>query len=128
MKAVSLPKLKKKAQLVFNEFIRLRDAGLPCISCNHFKPLQAGHYFAVSTHDGLRYDEKNCNGECAGCNCFNESHLIGYDINLIDKIGGDEYVALIFRAANYKKFGRKFSRGDVEEIIRVYTEKIKLLK
>ena len=56
-KSVSLPKLKNKLQDIFNEFIRLRDAGQPCISCGENKPLQAGHYFAVKGYDSLRFDE-----------------------------------------------------------------------
>lgn len=32
-KAVSIPKLKAKCQLLCNEYVRLRDQGKPCISC-----------------------------------------------------------------------------------------------
>jgi len=71
MKKQSLPKLKAKAQIVFNEYIRKRDADLPCISCGEFKDnYQAGHYYAVGGFDGLRFDELNCNKECVRCNCF----------------------------------------------------------
>ena len=54
---VSLPKLKNKLEDIFNEFIRLRNAGQPCISCGERKTLQAGHYWAVGGYDGLRFDE-----------------------------------------------------------------------
>lgn len=78
----SLPKLKAKLQEIFNEYIRLRDKDRPCISCGEIKTLQAGHYWAVGGYDGLRFDEDNVHGECAGCNGFDDMHLIGYRDNL----------------------------------------------
>lgn len=87
---------------VFNAFIRQRDYHLPCISCNQHKELQAGHYFAVSGYKALRFDERNVNGECAGCNCFDESHLIRYGINLKRKIGELDYELLVKNAEHYK--------------------------
>ena len=74
MKSKSLPKLKADLQKVFNQFIRLRDQDKPCISCGQVKLLQAGHYYPVQGYEGLRFDEFNVHGECAGCNCFNQAH------------------------------------------------------
>ena len=128
-KAVSLPKLKKKADLLFAEYIRLRDEGLPCISCNQPKEyLQAGHYYAKQGFDGLRYDPFNTNGECAKCNCFDESHLIGYGENLRIKIGPIEFDLLKLRATDYKQRGHKWSRSELENLIKHYQAKIKELK
>ena len=125
-KATSLPKLKAKAQLAFNEYIRHRDKDLPCISCNLPKEnKQAGHYFATKGYDGLRYNEFNCNGECSGCNCFDPSHLIGYGDNLLNRIGKLEFDLLKLRASDYKMHGYKWSRSELEEIIDKYREKIK---
>lgn len=126
-KQTSLPKLKKKAEKVFNEYIRLRDQDKPCISCNQFKSLQAGHYYPVKGYDGLRYDEFNVNGECSGCNCFDEGHLIGYGDNLLNRIGRVEFDLLKLRAADYKRKGYKFTRSELEGIIKTYTAKIKEL-
>jgi hypothetical protein len=124
-KAVSIPKLKKKAQLIFNEYIRLRDKDLPCISCDLPKETkQAGHYYPTQGYDGLRFDAVNCNGECAGCNCFDESHLIGYGENLLDRVGQVEFDLLKLRAKDYKMHGHKWSRSELVEIIRFYTEKV----
>ena len=128
-KSQSLPQLKNKCQELCNEYIRLRDRGKPCISCGHNgKILQAGHYFPVQGYDGLRYDEDNINGECAGCNCFDESHLIGYGDNLIDRIGIDRFKALKVLAAEYKQNGYKFSRSEILEKIEYFKKKIKELK
>jgi hypothetical protein len=128
MKKKTLPKLKADCQKIFNEYIRLRDSGKPCISCGGFGEMQAGHYYAVSGYDGLRFDEDNVFCECVRCNCFDESHLIGYGSNLINRIGIERYKALQERATLYKKFGKKWSRSEVEELIRIYKEKLKQLK
>lgn len=124
-KATSIPKLKKKAQIVFNSYIRQRDSDQPCISCGQYKPLQAGHYYPTQGYDGLRFDAFNCHGECSGCNCFDEGHLIGYGENLIGRIGKVEFDLLKLRASDYKKHGHKWSRSELEEIIKFYTEMLK---
>ena len=124
-KKKTLGKLKQETQKVFNAWIRQRDEGLPCISCGKHKLLQAGHYFAVGGYDGLRFDPDNVHGECAGCNCFNESHLIGYGINLKARIGKVRRDNLLERAAEYKKNGYKFSRSELQEIKEKYQSKLK---
>lgn len=127
-KRKTIGKLKQDLQKVFNAYIRKRDEGKPCISCGLHKPLQAGHYFAVSGYDGLRFDEDNVHGECAGCNCFNESHLILYGENLKGRIGEDRYEALKQRAKDYKQFGNKWSRGELEELLILYKNNLRELE
>jgi hypothetical protein len=125
-KKKSLPKLKSELQILFNSFIRKRDEGLPCISCGKYKSdIQAGHFYAVKGYDGLRFDEDNAAGECAGCNCFDESHLIGYGENIIERIGEERLAALKQRAADYKMNGYKWSRSELEEKIAYYKLKLK---
>jgi len=127
-KSKSLPKLKKEAQIVFNEYIRKRDENLPCISCDQFKTsYQAGHFYPVGGYDALRFDEMNCHKECVRCNCFDESHLIGYSENLPGRIGDDEFEALKLRANTYKENGYKWNRTELKEIIEKYKDKLKCL-
>ena len=128
MKKKTTGQLIKQLQPIFNEFIRLRDNGKPCISCGEYKKLQAGHYFAVSGYSGLRFDEDNVHGECAGCNCFSESHLILYGDNLKQKIGEVDYNDLKLRAEEYKRNGVKWNRAELEELILLYKQKITELK
>lgn len=127
-KPKSLPKLKSDLQKLFNEFIRLRDQGKPCISCGQPKLLQAGHYYPVQGYDGLRVNEDNCHGECAGCNCFDDSHLIGYGENLKERIGDIRYEKLKWVAKEYKMHGYKWSRSELIEKIELYKNKIKELR
>lgn len=107
-----------------NAYIRKRDEGKPCVSCGQFKVLQAGHYYPVSGYDGLRFNLDNIHGECARCNCFDESHLIHYGKNLLDRIGQERLDALNQAAADYKMNGYRWTRAELNEINE--TIKIKL--
>jgi hypothetical protein len=86
----------KEAQAVFNKFIRLRDAGLNCISCNTpmHKKVNAGHYKSVGAHPELRFNEFNVHAQCEHCNSFLSGNIVNYRRNLIKKIGieGVEFV------------------------------------
>ena len=125
---VTLPKLKSKCQELCNEYIRLRDKGQPCISCGQTTTLQAGHFFAVKGYDSLRFNEDNVHGECASCNCFNESHLIGYYDNLLIKIGVERMGKLKMLAEDYKQNGYKWSRTEILEKTECFKEKIAKIK
>ena len=95
-KNISTPNLKKKAQIVFNAWIRKRDEGKPCINCGRYTKLQAGHFFPTSTHNYLRFHEHNTNGECLHCNYFNsQSHSYGYRVNLEKKLGKEDFDKLM---------------------------------
>lgn len=128
-KKKKLQTLLKDFEKVFNAWIRKRDAGKPCISCDQYNELQAGHFWAVQGYKALRFDEDNVHGECAGCNCYDESHLIPYSINLQKKIGITEFQDLIRRAENYKagkyqnEYYRngKWDREGIEKGIEYYT-------
>jgi hypothetical protein len=113
---MTLPKLTKKAQDVFNAYIRRRDEGQPCISCGEYKKLQAGHYVAVKKGSFLRFHEDNVNGECLHCNYYNPSHLVWYRMNLVKKIGVERVEWLEANCRNVKKW----SRAELEEIIQKY--------
>jgi Bacteriophage Lambda NinG protein len=113
----SLPKLLKKAQEVFNAYIRKRDADLPCISCGkHHEYYDAGHYVPVKNGSFLRFHEWNVHKEGKSCNGFDEFHLIGYRRNLIDKIG----LPAVEWLENNRHTVKKYTRQEVEEIINKY--------
>lgn len=124
-KTKTIGKLKKELQVVFNAYIRMRDEGEPCISCGSFSKLQAGHFHSVGSYDGLRFNELNVHGECARCNCWDESHLITYRRNLEAKIGRSKYLLLCMQADEYKMNGYKFTRMELQELIELYKQKLK---
>ena len=120
---MTLPKLTAKAQKIFNSYIRKRDSEdgyFTCISCGKTLPIDkmnAGHYVPVKNSSALRFDEYNVNGECAGCNAFDEFHLIGYKNNLTEKIGSK----MIKQLEKNSRQLKKWTREELNEIIKLYT-------
>jgi hypothetical protein len=118
---------KKKAQKAFNEFIRLRDADLPCVSCD--KPhdwhgqFHAGHYKTTGARPDLRFNEDNCHKQCSVCNNHLSGNLADYRLELENRIGPDRLLALevVLKA-------KRMSVDDYKEIHQKYTAKIKELK
>jgi len=112
----------KLTQQVFNSWIRKRDKGLNCISCNKpCKKENAGHYFSSGGHANVRFDENNCHLQCEYCNTFLHGNLIEYGINLEKKIGKDEFI--ILREKAYET--RKFTKIELKELLLKYKLKLK---
>jgi hypothetical protein len=65
-RTISLPRLLKKTQDVFNAYIRARDRDKGCISCGA-EVQEAGHYFSQGHHSALRFNEINTSGQCTCC-------------------------------------------------------------
>ena len=66
---------KKLTQAVINKYVRLRDKGLQCISCDKFESdmvgyWDAGHTLSRGSHSQIRFDLRNINGQCRSCNSF----------------------------------------------------------
>lgn len=116
-KLISLSKLLKKAEKVFNSYIRKRDEGLQCISCSN-PGNQAGHYFPVS-YSGVRFNEWNVNLQDAYCNCYAYGNQAMYRIGLVKKIG-ERVVRELEEEAIATKY-KKWTRSDLEEIIKKYS-------
>ena len=82
-----------QADLYFNKYIRLRDYGEPCISCDRyfkFDEMDAGHYRSKAAAPELRYNEDNVHAQCRECNSgFASGNRKKYREKLILKIGID---------------------------------------
>lgn len=88
VKQVSISYLKKKLDSVFSIYIRRRDKGV-CFTCGNKKPWkfqQNGHYISRSCL-ALRWDERNCNCQCAACNIFKNGNMPEYAVRLMKKHG-----------------------------------------
>jgi len=81
----------RETQVVFNEWIRLRDAALPCVSCgrHHQGKYDAGHYRTVGGNPALRFEPLNCHKQCVPCNRHKSGDIVNYRINLVQRIGHD---------------------------------------
>jgi hypothetical protein len=118
------PELVKKAQTAFNSFIRARDAGKLCISCNTRLPsggvggaFDCGHYRSVGSAPHMRFVEDNAHGQCKKCNMYLSGNHVEYRKGLIERIGIKE-VELIESDNTL----RKTTREGLEEIARHYRE------
>ena len=114
----------KELQIVFNKYIRLRDKGNNCISCNKpAKKENAGHYRSVGSCPELRFKETNVHLQCEYCNTHLHGNLIEYRRNLIKKIGVEEVELL----ENYH-IPMKYSIPELIEMKVIYRDKIKKLE
>jgi hypothetical protein len=115
---------KKRAQKAFNEYIRLRDAALPCVSCDKTADwhgqFHAGHYKTTGARGDLRFNEDNCHKQCSVCNNHLSGNLAMYRIELERRIGS-ERLAVLERVGEPVKHTAK----DYAEITKTYQSKIK---
>lgn len=124
-KLKSRPEYLREAQAIFNQYIRLRDEGLVCISCQKpmYKKVNAGHYRSVGACPELRFDELNVHAQCEACNSFLSGNIVQYRINLIKKIG--------IEAVEYlesKHQPKHYTIDDIKKLKIIYKEKIKQLQ
>ena len=123
------PYWTKKAQEVFNQWIRLRDDKQPCISCGNWGYCQwhAGHYKSVGstrgdTIDGvqLRFHEDNVHKQCAQCNNFKSGNIGEYRPRLQYRIGLERLERL-----DGPHHPVKYTIDDLKGIVKKYRAKIK---
>lgn len=118
---------RAKAQKAFNEFIRLRDAALGCVSC--CKPAtwqgqwHAGHYKTTGARPDLRFNEDNCHKQCSVCNNHLSGNLANYRAELENRIGMGRVLAL-----SVELKPKKYTAADYKNIHAVYSAKVKELK
>jgi|TARA_B110001450_G_scaffold17223_1_gene15851 hypothetical protein len=121
-KKPSRSKLVKLADKVFSEFIRRRNANelgiTECFTCgkvDHWKKLQCGH-FQSRKHYNTRWNENNCQVQCAGCNVFRYGEQYKFGLYLDKKFGGKMSEKLMQDARKTIKL----SNFEIQEIIDHY--------
>lgn len=82
----------RETQQVFNEWVRLRDADLPCVSCgrHHQGKYDAGHYRTVGSNPALRFEPLNVHKQCSPCNTQLSGDIVNYRIELVRRIGAEK--------------------------------------
>jgi hypothetical protein len=122
----------REAQTEFNAFIRLRDAHLPCISCDSIATDEglitgsrwdAGHYRSVGACPELRFEPFNVHRQCVRCNRNLSGNAVEYRIRLVNRIGAEKLAWL-----EGPHEARKYTISDLQEIKAQYRAKIKELK
>lgn len=115
----------KEAQTIFNKYIRLRDMGLLCISCNTVpKKKNAGHYFSSGGHSNVRFDEDNVHLQCEHCNTYLSGNLLNYQIGIEKRIGAEKLIELQAKA----HLEKRWSVDELKEIIKEYKTKVRQLQ
>ena len=118
--------LVKKADTIFSQFIRQRNADhngmTECFTCgkkDHWKSLQCGHFMSRK-HYATRWNEDNCQVQCAGCNVFRygEQYTFGKHLDIYIKQGLAEELNLL----SHKTV--KYDNNDLLELIDLYTKKL----
>lgn len=79
----------REAQAAFNAWVRMRDAGQPCLACkrHHGGQYHAGHYRSVGSSPELRFEPDNVHMVCQPCNVHLSGNLIQMRLGMIEKIG-----------------------------------------
>ena len=116
----------KMAQIIFNKFIRLRDKGQPCISCQ--KPINgvehASHYLSAGGHSIVRFNEDNVWVSCYKCNVMLSGNQVEYRKALIKKIGIERVEWLEEHGSETKRW----TKEELREIMAIYKKKCKELE
>ena len=120
-KKPSRSKVVKLLDSVFSQYIRQREAVneiATCFTCgkrDHWKRLQNGH-FQSRKHYSTRWDETNCQVQCAGCNVFKYGEQFLFGQNLDIKYGLGTSNDLYIKA----KKTVKISTVELQEMIKHY--------
>lgn len=116
-----------EAQAAINAYVRLRDSGKPCISCDRpdrgDHQRHASHYRSRGACSQLRFHLMNIHASCATCNNHHSGNLIEYRIRLVDKFGPELVVWL--------ESQNEITRYSKEYLIRLkklFNKKTRLLK
>ena len=133
-KTKSKARLKEEALEVFSRYIRLRDSlrtmgdlnYCKCITCTIMKSpkeLHAGH-FIDRRHSPTLFDETNVHAQCPRCNVYLDGNILEYRRQIIRLYGEGYDIELEEKATGTKKF----TRIELIELKRTYTQKIKELE
>jgi len=119
----------KKLDTIFSIYIRRRYAKndiAECFTCNkqsHWKELQCGH-FQSRKHYATRWDETNCQVQCAGCNVFKYGEQYIFGKRLDAKYGKGTAEKLYIKARKMVKL----STEDLFSLINKYEHLTNTLK
>ena len=122
----------REAQAAVNEYVRLRDAHLPCISCDSMpndsdlmtgSRWDAGHYRSVGARPELRFEPLNIHRQCVKCNRNLSGNAVEYRIRLVLRIGADKVAWL-----EGPHLARKYTVEEIKTIKAEYRAKTRELK
>ena len=128
-KKLTRSKLVKKLDTIFSIYIRRKNSInniSKCFTCgkqDHWKKLQNGH-FQSRKHYSTRWDEINCQVQCAGCNVFKYGEHCVFGNRLDSKYGAGTSERLHQKAKQIIKL----SNFEIEEMILRYKNFVDLME
>lgn len=122
---------KAKAKKAMHLYVRCRDAGKSCASCDTIllqlgRPggdYDAGHFRSVGSAKHLEFDERNVFGQCKHCNDYLKGNQLEYERRL-RLLKGDQFVDELLA----DNTARHYKIADYQAIELYYKNKLKLLK
>ena len=122
---------QKELQVLVNRYVRLRDSGGKCISCDRVLReskgkggfVDASHFWSQGGNPSVRFDLDNIHSACIYCNRDKHGNLLEYRPRLIKRIGRKRFDALEQR----KNTPLKLSIPEIETLKQLYKDKIKTL-
>ena len=114
--------LVKKLDTIFSEYIRRRYAKndiAECVTCgkkDHWKKLQVGHFMSRK-HYSTRWDERNVEVQCQGCNVWRYGEQYKFSLHL----GSELSEELLIKSRQIEKF----SNADLVMMYETYKQKVK---
>jgi hypothetical protein len=131
MKKLKVSTEMKKADTVFSQFTRLKEADqngmVMCCTCGKFlswRDAHAGHYI-VRQFKNTRYEERNVHAQCCYCNTFLDGNCAEYTKFLENKYGIDIISDLLTMKNDTS---RSWKAQDYHDIFITYTIKVEVIK
>jgi hypothetical protein len=121
---------QRDAQRAFNEYIRVRDRGKPCISCGASQGVtvrggdfDAGHYRSRGSSPHLAFHIHNCHSQCVKCNRHLSGNIVEYRKQLVIRIGIEKLEKL-----EQDNRPRNYTIKDFQRIISICKKRMKRWK
>jgi hypothetical protein len=126
MKKLTRPKLVKKLDKVFSQYIRASEMDIngyiECYTCRankKFTEIQAGHFMSRKSYS-TRWDEYNVFPQCVGCNIFKSGMQFEFGRRLDEDFGKG------FAEEMQRKSRKivKISTAELRDMIELYQKKL----
>lgn len=119
---MTLDQWKKKLQIKFNEYIRIRDQNKGCVSCGITligKKYDAGHFYPT-TYQGLRFNELNVHSQCVKCNRDLHGNIHEYRKRITNRITPDQLKWL----DDNRHIRLNLNKIEIKELLENYRKKV----
>lgn len=124
----SIARCINDARLVFQRWIRYRDANESCISCHSVDSAiwDAGHFYKAELYTGMIFDERNVHKQCRKCNTYLNGNENPYRQKLEQKFG-QTWLQQLDRDAQVRRM-YSWTRAELNAIKEKYAKLLKEIR